>query len=99
MKRFRFNIASLLGVIMVLGVGFAAWRVATDLRDSGIFSLTFGVLLISMLLAIHRAEKRQAFWLGFALFGWIYLGLSLVASIETRFITTRGLAYLISKVL
>lgn len=97
MKRFRFNIASLLSVILVLGVGFAALIEATDLWDSGVFSLTLGVLLISILVVIHRAEKRRAFWLGFALFGWIYLGLSLDPTIETRFITTRGLAYLGSK--
>ena len=43
-------------------------------------------------------ESRRAFWIGFALFGWIYLGLSLVPSIESRLITTKALAYLDSKV-
>lgn len=55
------------------------------------------MVLISVLLAIHRPEKRRAFWLGFALFGGSYLFLSLVPSIETRLITTRGLAYLGSR--
>ena len=36
--------------------------------------------------------------MGFALFGWAYLGLSLVPSIESRLITTKALAYLDSKV-
>src|SRR4029077_7273048 len=62
------------------------------------FSLTLGVLLISILLAIHRTESRQAFWLGFALFGWTSLVLSLVPSIEPRLLTTKGIAYLDSKV-
>ena len=97
MKRIRFNIASLLGVILVLGVGFAALRESSDLWESGVFSTTIGCLLISILLAIHRAEKRRAFWLGFALFGWIYLGLALVPSIESRLITTKALAFLDSK--
>jgi hypothetical protein len=98
MRKLRFNIANLLAVILVLGVGFAALRESSDLWESGIFTVTLGVLLISILLAVHRYEAKRAFWLGFALFGWIYLGLSLVPSIESRLITTKALAYLDSKV-
>jgi hypothetical protein len=98
MRRSRFNIANLVAIIFILGVGFAALREATDLWDSSIFSLTLGVLLISILLAIHRSENRRAFWLGFAVFGWVYLGLALIPSIESRLITTKALAYLDSKV-
>ena len=98
MRRIRFTIASLLVVVLFIGVGFAALRESNDLWDSGVFTLTLGVLLISILLAVHRTESRRAFWLGFALFGWIYLGLSLVPSIESRLITTKALAYLDSKV-
>jgi hypothetical protein len=35
MLKLRFNIASLLGVILVLGLGFAALREASDLWESG----------------------------------------------------------------
>jgi len=66
--------------------------------DSSIFSLTLGMLSVSILLAIHRTEKRRAFWLGFALFGWTYLGLSLVPSIESRLLTTKVLGFFDSKV-
>ena len=82
----------------MVGVGFAALRESNEIWDSGLFTLTLGVLLISILLAIHRTESRRAFWLGFALFGWSYLGLSLVPSIESRLMTTKALAYLDSKV-
>ena len=98
MRRIRFNIASLLGVILVLGVGFAALRESSDLWESGVFTLTLGALLISILLAIHRTESGRAFWIGVALFGGMYLALSLVPSIESRLITTKALAYLDSKV-
>jgi hypothetical protein len=98
MKRIRFNIASLLGDILVIGVGFAALRESSDLWVSSLFTLTLAALLISILLAIHRTEKRRAFWLGFALFGSTYLGLSLVPSIDSRLITTKALTYLDSKV-
>lgn len=62
------------------------------------FTLTLGVLLTSILLAIHRSEKSRGFWLGFALFGSVYLGLSVLPSIESRLITTKALTYLNSKV-
>ena len=83
---------------MVVAVGIVALRESNEIWDSGLFTLTLGVLLISILLAIHSKEFRRAFWLGFALFGWTYLGLSLVPSIESRLLTTKGLAYLDSKV-
>jgi len=98
MWRIRFNIASLLVVVLVLDVGFAALRESSDLWDSGIFSLTLGVLLVSILLSVHRTDFKRAFWIGFALFGWIYMGLSLVPSIESRLITTKALTYLDAKV-
>ncbi len=98
MRRIRFTIASLVGVIFVLGVSFAALRESNDLWDSSVFSITLGVLLISMLLSIHRTAKRRAFWLGFALFGSAYLAMSLVPSVQPRLMTTRALAYLASKV-
>jgi hypothetical protein len=97
MKRIRFNIASLLVIIFILGVGFAALRESSDLWDSGVFTSTIGLLLTSILLAVHRTESRRAFWIGFALFGAAYLGLSVVPSIESRSITTKALAYLDSK--
>jgi hypothetical protein len=98
MRNLRFNIASLLGVVLFVAVGFAALREADELWESGLLTLTLGVLLVSILLAVHRREARRAFWIGFALFGWGYLGLSLVPSIESRLITTKALGYIDSKV-
>jgi len=90
MKHIRFSIASLLLVVLFVAVGFAALRESNETWNSGDFTLTLAALLISILLAIHRTESRRAFWIGFALFGWIYLGLSLVPSIEYRLLTTKG---------
>ena len=98
MRRIRFTIASLLVVVLFVALGFAALRESSDLWESGVFTLTLAALLISILFAVHRIESRRAFWIGFTLFGWIYLGLSLVPSIEYRLLTTKGLAYLDSKV-
>ncbi len=98
MRRFRFHLGTLVILILVLGIGFAALRESTDTWDSIIFGITLGVLLISILLAIHRTGQKRAFWLGFALFGSVYLGLCVVPSIESRLITTKALAFLDSKV-
>jgi hypothetical protein len=97
MRRIRFNIASLLAAVLLLAVGFAALKESNDLWDSGLFSLTLIALLASIPLAVHRGEASRAFWFGFALFGWGYLAVSLVPSIEFRLLTTKGLAYLDSK--
>src|ERR1700722_7279503 len=94
MKRFRFHLGTLVILVLLLGVGFAALRESNDTWDRTIFSITLGMLLISILLAVPQIEKRRAFWIGFALFGWIYLGLSVVQSIESRLITTKALAFL-----
>jgi cell division protein FtsW (lipid II flippase) len=70
MRSFRFHIASLVILVLGLGIAFAALRDSNDTWDSSVFALSVGVLLASVLLAIHRSEKRRAFWLGFAIFGW-----------------------------
>src|SRR5271157_2220571 len=98
MKHIRFSIASLLLVVLFVAVGFAALRESNETWTSGVFTLTLAALLISILLAVHRTESRRAFWIGFALFGWTYLGLSLVPSIESGLMTTKALAYPDSKV-
>jgi hypothetical protein len=92
MRRFRFTTASLLVVVLVLGVGIAALREASDFWDSGVFTVALGVMVVSVFLAIHRSDSRRALWLGFALFGGGYLALSLVPSIESRLMTTKALA-------
>jgi hypothetical protein len=98
MRRFRFRIGSLLILIVFLGVAFAALRESTDLWDSIVLTLAIGVLLVSLLLAIHRKVERRAFWVAFALFGWGYLGLTAIPSIEPRLLTTKALNYVDSQI-
>ena len=98
MRRFRFHLGTLVILVLILGIAFAALRESNETWESGLFTLTLAVLLTSVLLAIYPTESRRAFWMGFALFGWTYLALSLVPSIESRLATTMALAYLDSKV-
>jgi hypothetical protein len=98
MTRPRFTIRSLLLVIVLVAIAAAALRAADDAWDGGLLGLTLLALLTAILLAVHRADRRRAYWLGFALFGWAYLVASLVPPIEARLPTTRGLAYIDSKI-
>jgi hypothetical protein len=97
MTRFRFKIRSLIVLIVACGVALAALKESSDLWEKATFSLALLVLLLSVLLAIHRAGARRAFWLGFALCGSVYLGLSLIPPIEARLLSSQGLAYVHSK--
>jgi|SRR5579864_4045266 len=97
MRSIRFTIANLLALVLFLAVAFAALRQSTDLWDSAVFSMTIGALLVAGVLGVHRHGRERAFWLGFALFGWAYLGASLVPAVQSRLITSKGLAYLDSK--
>jgi hypothetical protein len=98
MTRLRFNIGTLLAVVVFLAVAFAALREATALWDSGVFTLTVAMLLAGVLLSVYRTGRGRAFWVGFALFGWTYLAASLIPTVEPRLLTTRGLEFLDSKI-
>jgi hypothetical protein len=96
MRRFRLHLGTLVILVLVLGVGLAALRESTHIWDSSLFTVTLGILLLSVLIAVHRTAKKRAFWVGFALFGAAYLGLSSIPAIESRLMTTKALAYLAS---
>jgi hypothetical protein len=98
MSRFRFHLDNVLIVVVLLGIGFAALREANNLWDSIALSAAIVVLLVSIVLAIHRKRANRAFWVGFTLFGWSYVGLTAMPTIEPRLLTTRALAYLDSLV-
>ena len=97
MRWFRFNIAGLIVFILICGIAFAALKESSDLWEHGVFSVTLLAFVTSVLLAIHRTGPRRAFWLGFALFGGCYLGLSMIPPVESRLVSSQGLAYLHSK--
>lgn len=94
----RFTIRTLLGIVLFVAIAIAALRAADDAWVSGVFGLTLLILLTAVLLAVHRTDRRRAFWLGFALFGWAYLIVSLIPPIESRLPTTMGLAFIDSKI-
>src|SRR3954468_2576084 len=76
MGLFRITIARLLLLIAYCGVGFAALRSPSWIWASTVFSLVVAALAAATLTAVYRLGARRAFWTGFALCGWLYLGLS-----------------------
>ena len=42
MRRFRFHLGTLVILVLLLGVGFAALRESNEIWDSSIFSITLG---------------------------------------------------------
>jgi hypothetical protein len=94
----RYTIRSLLGVVLFVAIAAAALRAADDAWESGVLGLTLLVLLTAVLLAVHRTDHKRAYWLGFALFGWVYLIVSLIPPIGSRLPTTMGLTFIDSKI-
>src|SRR5262245_3777656 len=94
----RFTIRTLLGAVLFAGIAIAALRAADDAWDSGILGLDILILLTAVLLAVHRTDRRRAYWLGFAFFGWAYLIFSLIPPIGLRLPTTLGLTVIDSKI-
>ena len=75
MRRPRVSIGSLMGVVMVVAVGFAALRNPSRAWFGAMDMLTRGVLGLAILLAAFRRGPRRAWWVGFVLFGIGYLHL------------------------
>lgn len=72
----RFTIAGLMAVILVCGVAVAALRDASDTWAGLLLMLTLFLLGSAAFGIRYRRDGKQAFWFGFALFGWGYLVLS-----------------------
>lgn len=73
MRRFRVSISGLLGLVAVAAVGFAAIRIATPAWAGALYSLTFFLLVASLLGIGFGRGPRRVFWIGFALLGWSYI--------------------------
>jgi hypothetical protein len=79
MRKIRFTIGGLMGVVLILAIGLAAWKNANAAWAGVIFLLTCGLLGLATIGSICRRDAARAGWLGFALFGWGYLGLVLAS--------------------
>ena len=79
MRTIRFPIKGLMGAVLVVALGLAAVRDAFRNLVRRDLPLTCGVLCLAIVGVVCRRDEERAWWLGFALFGWGYLLLSMRA--------------------
>lgn len=80
---FQFSIRSLLVAVTIAAVGIAALLNANPWWEAGAWLIALGMLACSILLCIYRREMQRAYWLGFAIFGGLYLGLLVFTSLTS----------------
>jgi hypothetical protein len=74
MRSIRFSIAGLMGFILVVALVAAAMRNPTAISSGFVAMATRGIFCIALVGAVCRKGAQRAWWVGFASFGWIYLG-------------------------
>ncbi len=77
MRSLRFSIAALMGIILLVALGAAALRNASDTTAAVVSLVTQGVLCLAIVGGVCRTGAERTWWLGFAALGWTYLGLPL----------------------
>ena len=84
-----------MGFILLVAIGFAALRAASDLWARLVFSLALLVLSVGTLGLFVAHGPKRSYWLGFCLLGWGYMiacfGPWCFEEVQPRLITTWAL--------
>ena len=72
MKHLRFSVTTVLIAVTLLGLAFGALESDSQLVGSLVFTLNLGLLCVAAVGALAALGNRRVFWLGFAVFGWVY---------------------------
>jgi hypothetical protein len=70
---FRFSIRQLLVWTAFVALACVALRSSTQIWISGMHAAALGSLVVAILLAIYRSGPTRAYWVGFAICGWLYV--------------------------
>jgi hypothetical protein len=73
MYRPTISIRMLLAVVAFIALACTSIAWANGIWATTLFTASLGVLLFAVLALILRRGVKQAFWIGFALFGWGYI--------------------------
>ncbi len=76
MRKIRLTIDEILTIVLVLPIGFVAFKNANATSAAEMELLTCGLLGIAIIGAILRRGAERAWWIGFAVFGSGYLSLA-----------------------
>jgi hypothetical protein len=58
----RVSLSSLMGLVGLSAIGFAAVHNATELWAGSLYTLAQAALVLAILLAIYRRDRKRAFW-------------------------------------
>jgi hypothetical protein len=75
MRATRVSIGSLLAVIGIFGVALAALRNPSYLWANAAFTTALAAVMAAVVNTVFGRGSRRAYWIGFALFGGIYLSI------------------------
>jgi hypothetical protein len=73
MYRPTISIRAMLCVVAFVGLACVALVRANSIWSTMMFTAALAVISLGVLAAILRRGAKQAYWIGFALFGWLYL--------------------------
>ena len=72
-KVFQFSVRGLLVAVTLTAIGIAALLNASAWLEALAWGAVLLMLSCALLLVVYRREEQRAFWLGFVVFGGIYL--------------------------
>jgi hypothetical protein len=81
---FQFSIRTLLVAVTIAAIGIAALLNANVWWEAATWLVALGLLAIGILLCVYRRDQQRAYWLGFVIFGGLYLGLILFTALIDR---------------
>jgi hypothetical protein len=84
MRRPRITIAHIVIAVAICSVALAAIRSGSPAWAGAMFSITFFVMICSVLGVALERGMRRTYWIGFATLGWSYLLLSYAPWLDTR---------------
>jgi hypothetical protein len=74
MRSVRFSIAGLMFVVLVTAIALAALRSPSQIWAGVLLLATLAALCIALVGAFCRSGPARGGWIGFAVFGWVYMG-------------------------
>ena len=78
---FQFSIRSLLAAVTIVALGIVALLNANIWWEAAAWIVALVLLASAILLVVYRHDEKRAYWLGFAIFGSLYLGVLLYETI------------------
>jgi hypothetical protein len=92
----RFSIAGLMGIVLVAAIGLAALHSSSETWAGVVLLVTLGAIGIALVGAFCRSGSARGGWIGFAVFGWIYLSAAFWPNIRWPNLPTQNLLELLA---